>query len=144
MTDSDGNIADLGPRIAAAIVDIIIIWVILFVLLGVVGFGAAVGGRGMFLGTPFIAGVFLLPILYFTIFEAYVGGQTPGKMVVKIKVVKENGAPCDLVGALIRNIMRIIDQLPFLYLLGLIIIATSDKNQRLGDMVANTLVVKAQ
>jgi len=144
MADSDGNIADLGPRIAAAIVDTIIVLVILFVLLGLVGFGAVIGGRGFFFGTPIIAGAFLLPVVYFAIFEAYVGGQTPGKMVVKIKVVKENGAPCDLAEALIRNILRIIDQLPFFYLLGLLLIATSDKNQRLGDMAANTLVVKAQ
>lgn len=145
MTNGEGNIVDLGPRIAAVIVDTIIIWVILFILLIPLGISImGRGGFGFFGGAPYILGALLIPFLYFMFFEAYMNGQTPGKMMVSIKVVKVTGEPIGIVESFIRNILRIIDQLPFLYLLGLILVAVTDKNQRLGDMVANTIVVKAK
>jgi uncharacterized RDD family membrane protein YckC len=102
--------------------------------------GAMTGfGVGSFFGIMVI--MWLLWLVYFTYFEG-TSGQTLGKMVVKIKVVREDGSRCDLGAALLRNILRIIDHLPFLYLLGIILIAATDKRQRLGDMLARTLVVK--
>jgi uncharacterized RDD family membrane protein YckC len=64
-------------------------------------------------------------------------------MVLKIKVVREDGSPCGIVPAIIRNILRIVDGLPFLYIIGMILISRSSKKQRLGDSVAKTVVVKA-
>jgi uncharacterized RDD family membrane protein YckC len=145
MTNGDLPIADVVMRIVAVILDTIIIIIIAGILLVIVGFGIAVAGRfGFFSLFPLILIMVVLPFLYFTFFEAYMDGQTVGKMLVKIKVVKEDGNPIDLVDALIRNILRIIDELPFLYLLGLVLIASSEKKQRLGDIVAKTVVVKAE
>ncbi len=85
---------------------------------------------------------FLLWLVYYTYFEGS-SGQTLGKKVINIKVVKSDGSKCEYGSALIRTILRIIDNLPFLYILGIILIAATDKQQRLGDMLANTIVVKS-
>ena len=68
--------------------------------------------------------------------------QTVGKIVTKIKVVREDGGEIDISTAFIRNILRIVDGL-FVYLVGAILIWRSSKKQRLGDMIAKTVVVKA-
>ncbi|MGZ4847578.1 MAG: RDD family protein [Halobacteriota archaeon] len=84
-------------------------------------------------------------ILYFTLLEGHYG-QTVGKMAVKIKVVREaDGAPIDYSQAAVRTILRLLDEIPYIipYLLGAILIWSSEEKQRLGDRVANTVVVKA-
>lgn len=86
----------------------------------------------------------LVFFLYFILLEgAY--GQTVGKMAVKIKVVREDGIKIDYADATVRNILRVIDLIPYFipYLLGAILIWSSDKKQRVGDRAAHTVVVKA-
>ena len=83
---------------------------------------------------------FLTIFMYYVLFEWKLGG-TLGKLVTGMKVVKSTGEPLDLKAALLRNIMRVVDYLPFFYLLGAISIWTSKTKQRLGDKVANTCVV---
>ncbi len=78
--------------------------------------------------------------LYYTLLEGRYG-QTLDKWLVKVKVVKENGAPIDYGDAAVRTILRIIDGL-FNYLIGAILIWTSDKKQRLGDRLAHTVVIQ--
>ena len=83
-------------------------------------------------------------LLHFILLEgAY--GQTVGKMAVKIKVVQEDGTKIDYAGAAVHNILRVIDAIPFFipYLLGAILLWTSDRKQRVGDRAARTVVVKA-
>jgi uncharacterized RDD family membrane protein YckC len=84
-------------------------------------------------------------VLYFTLLEGHYG-QTVGKMAVKIKVVREaDGAPIDYSQAAVRTILRFLDLIPYIipYLLGAILIWSSEEKQRLGDRVASTVVVKA-
>jgi len=86
----------------------------------------------------------LVFFLYFILLEgAY--GQTVGKMAVKIKVVREDGTKIDYADSTVRNVLRIIDLIPFVvpYLLGAILIWSSDRKQRLGDRAGHTVVVKA-
>lgn len=86
----------------------------------------------------------LIFLLYFILLEgAY--GQTVGKMAVKIKVVREDGTKIDYADAAVRNILRVIDLIPYFipYLLGAILMWTSDRKQRLGDRAGHTVVVKA-
>lgn len=64
-------------------------------------------------------------------------------MITKIKVVREDGQPIDMNQAFTRNFLRIIDGV-FAYLIGAILIWRSDKQQRLGDSMARTVVVKAR
>jgi len=146
-------LGDLGSRIVAGIIDYVIIAIIagvlailLFVPVMMTGpfmMGGFRSGAGWFSGMfGIVVIMWLLWLVYFTYFEG-TSGQTIGKKVSKIKVVKEDGSRCDLGSALIRNILRIIDHLPFLYLLGIVLIAATEKKQRLGDMLAKTIVVKA-
>ena len=84
--------------------------------------------------------VFVISFLYFIVLEA-LQGATVGKMILGLRVVKTNGAPITWTDSLIRNELRIIDGL-FSYLVGAILIWTSPLKQRLGDRLANTMVVK--
>ena len=142
-----GALADLGSRIVAGLIDGIIIGVIAGIL-GALMFAGAwtmdFFGFGWFWGL--FGGMFalmaLLWVIYFTYFEG-TSGQTIGKKFAHIRVVKENGSACDFASALIRNILRIVDEQPAVYILGIILIASTEKRQRLGDMLAKTIVVKA-
>jgi uncharacterized RDD family membrane protein YckC len=131
-----GTVGDtLGARIAAFVIDSVLIGVV-FGLLGAIL--AVAGGRA---GT--LLAVVLAPIgfLYFVYMEgAY--GQTLGKMAMNIVVVKQDGSACDYVDSLIRNVLRIVDAFPFLYLLGIVVIAVTDEGQRVGDIAASTVVAK--
>jgi uncharacterized RDD family membrane protein YckC len=85
-------------------------------------------------------------ILYFTLLEGRYG-QTVGKMAVKIKVVREaDGAPIDYSQAAVRTILRFLDGIPYIipYMLGAALIWSSEEKQRLGDLVAHTVVVNRQ
>jgi len=86
----------------------------------------------------------IIEILYFTLLLGTYG-QTVGKKAVHIKVVKEDGTKIGYVDALVRTVLLVIDAIPYFipYLLGAILIWTSDKKQRLGDRVARTIVVSA-
>jgi uncharacterized RDD family membrane protein YckC len=84
----------------------------------------------------------LVPLLYFSYFES-TSGQSVGKSLMSIRVVDvATGARIDFARALIRNILRIVDFLPFLYIVGAIIIVATPGHQRLGDLAANTIVVR--
>jgi uncharacterized RDD family membrane protein YckC len=95
--------------------------------------------------TYYVALGIVIALLYFTLLLGRYG-QSVVMMAVKIKVVSEaNGGPITYGAAFIRTILLYIDQIPYVipYLLGAILIWTSDKKQRLGDRVAHTVVVKA-
>ena len=126
----------VGKRVVALIIDTVILFVVGYVLAAITG-NTTDGGFNM-QGAPALM-LFVIWILYYILLEGYMGA-TVGKMALGIKVVKTDGSPCDITAALIRNVLRIIDGL-FVYLVGAILIWTSDKKQRLGDRVANTVVV---
>jgi uncharacterized RDD family membrane protein YckC len=83
----------------------------------------------------------IVAFAYFAIMEGRFG-QTLGKMALGIKVVREDGGRAGIREALLRTLLRIVDGIGT-YLVALIVALISDKNQRLGDMVAKTLVVRA-
>jgi uncharacterized RDD family membrane protein YckC len=86
--------------------------------------------------------VFYLPVIFYSlIFEALLDGQTPGKRILKIKVVKIDGYQATLADYVIRWIFRIVDLNIMSGVIALIAIITSSKNQRLGDMTAGTAVI---
>jgi uncharacterized RDD family membrane protein YckC len=79
---------------------------------------------------------------YFAVFEAMWGGQTPGKRAVGLRVITLSGQPITTYEALLRNLLRIVDQLPGIYAVGVLSIFLTARNQRLGDLVAGTVVVQ--
>jgi len=138
--------AGLVERAVAAIIDQILIGIVTGVLIAL-----GIGGASFAISTgnvaEAIAAMFtvmivttVLWILYFTILEG-TSGQSLGKRIMHIRVVREDGAPMDLATAFIRNLLRIIDYLPTLYIFGIIMILISNERQRLGDMAAKTVVI---
>ncbi|OPY52970.1 MAG: RDD family protein [Methanosaeta sp. PtaU1.Bin112] len=126
----------IGIRFVSLIIDSLVISAIFGVL-------ATVLGVGMMRHGTWSVGLlsFAFYIAYYTYLEG-TRGQTIGKMITKIKVVREDGTPIDMEQAFKRNILRVIDGL-FAYLIGAVLIWRSDKQQRLGDSIAKTVVVKA-
>ncbi|TXD81950.1 RDD family protein [Subsaximicrobium wynnwilliamsii] len=89
-----------------------------------------------------VYGIFFLPIVFYSlVFETWLDGQTPGKRIMKIKVVKIDGYQASLADYMIRWFFRIIDLNMFSGVVALIAIVTSKKSQRLGDMTAGTSVI---
>ncbi len=87
--------------------------------------------------------VFLLSFGYFIIFEALWSGQTPGKYWLGLRVIQMDGRPLTFFAAMSRNILRLADMLfPPFYSIGLIAVFLSRHSRRLGDYVANTVVIR--
>ena len=87
---------------------------------------------------------FLVIFLYHVFFETFWSGRTPGKKATGLRVVDLSGRPTGFKVSAVRNLLRIVDFLPTTYIVGIIAILASSKNQRIGDMVAGTLVVREQ
>jgi uncharacterized RDD family membrane protein YckC len=84
---------------------------------------------------------FILYYAYFAIFETIWSGQTPGKRIVGLRVMAISGRPLGVFEAILRNLLRIVDQMPFIYAVGILSVFLTERNQRLGDLAAGTVVV---
>ncbi len=141
--DLDLTLAGLGSRIIAAAVDTLLIAVIVFAL----AFGATqlslgqIGG-GIILQAFVTIGISLIVLGYLVGFEALNEGRTPGKRMVGIRVVTTDGDSIGFLGAFLRNLLRLIDFLPLMFVVGAASILLTKTNQRIGDITANTLVVR--
>ena len=139
-------VAGIGSRFVAVLVDHLImggLFLALGLLWGVLASSIAdrVNLLGKWILALFIALNFVLYWGYFTLFEALWRGQTPGKHVMKLRVIKDSGRQITLFEAMSRNLLRIIDYLPALYLAGVITMLCTKRHQRLGDLAAGTIVV---
>ena len=85
--------------------------------------------------------VFLLLWAYPVVFEAKWNGQTPGKRAMRLRVVAADGTPIGWMAALVRNLMRTADMMPFAYGFGLASSLIDPWGRRLGDIVARTVVI---
>ncbi len=140
-------LAGIGSRFIAILVDYLI-WFFVFIVLGIVAaiilpalsfFGGV--SANWAIGIFFLI-IFLLQWGYFALFEAFGNGRTPGKRVARIRVIHQSGRGINFVESLARNLVRFVDYLPGFYAVGIVAIFLSRRNQRLGDMVAGTLVVR--
>jgi uncharacterized RDD family membrane protein YckC len=86
--------------------------------------------------------IFLLNWGYFTLFEAFWHGRTPGKRVARIRVIQRSGRAIGIFESMARNFIRYVDQIPFFYAVGVIAVFATRQHQRLGDLAAGTLVVR--
>lgn len=89
-----------------------------------------------------IAFVFVVFFGYFIAFEAAWNGQTPGKRLLGIRVVRDGGYPPDFMSALVRNLIRTAEFAIGFYALSAIVMLMSSENKRLGDYAAGTIVVR--
>ena len=143
------SIAGIGSRAMAAITDLVIVGAV-FVLFAILWF--AVVAAGGFAGVD-VSGSWGIAILilvqfallwgYYVLFEGLMDGQTPGKRVHRIRVVREGGYSVTFGTSAVRNLIRIIDMQPaFFYLVGMVSVLATRRGRRLGDLVAGTIVVR--
>lgn len=151
-------LASIGNRFLAVAIDHFIQYFVIFIaayaFLAVSGFGdlATVENSTLLQEMPkwtialMIIALFLIFAGYFVFFEWLWNGQTPGKRLLKLRVIREDGRPITLWEALARNLLRIFDAVPGfvlpVYSIGLIAIFLSGRDQRIGDMFAGTVVVR--
>jgi uncharacterized RDD family membrane protein YckC len=131
------TLAGLGSRIVAGGVDLVLkallvvpVLVVLVALLNDLAFAVAAPLTG------------LLMIGYDVAFETLAGGRTPGKRWSGLRVVRSSGRPVDLLASSIRNLMRLVDGLLLSYVPTFISILVTKRNQRPGDLAANTVVIR--
>jgi uncharacterized RDD family membrane protein YckC len=145
-------IAGVGSRFLALLTDSVIQAVALLIMFFLVALISSAARKLPGLSAPsdtavkwFIAGVVLFYFLlywgYYSLFEALWNGQTPGKRLLKIRVIKDSGRQITMFEALARNLLRVIDMLPSFYLVGVISMLCNREQKRLGDLVAGTIVV---
>ncbi len=141
------KIAGLGSRATAHILD----WLLLIFI----GFALSLGSGLILEQLPasiaetvmryavaiVILILFFLLWGYFMLFEFFGAGRTPGKMLVGIRVIQDNGQSLTFLSSAVRNLLRIIDFLPLFYLLGILMIFFHARHKRVGDLAAGTLVV---
>lgn len=143
------EVAGLGSRFVAQIIDWCVKWGILLLLVLLVAIPVSLlGAAGQFrtgsiLLLALIIGLFYFFLLGFDIYyEVRRNGQTPGKRLAGIRVIREGGAPLDFPSACIRNLLGLADFLPMFYMLGGLLILLTPRGQRLGDLAAGTIVVR--
>ena len=142
------ELAGLGSRSVAAIIDIVFQGIIL----GVLGIFAWLlerysGVKFLDLSGKWLAaliGVVIFAVIYgySFYFEGFKDGQTPGKRTEGLRVVRDGGLPIDTTAAAIRNLVRLVDFLPFCYMVGAWVVFLSPHWKRLGDYAGGTIVVK--
>jgi uncharacterized RDD family membrane protein YckC len=139
------EVAGVGSRFLALAYDTLlqilvgIGLLIIFLIAGVALPGAA--QSGIWFAAVIILAYFVLYFGYFALFEVLWNGQTPGKKKEGLRVIKDSGRPITPAEAIGRNLMRIVDQLPALYAVGICSVLLSRQNKRLGDFVTGTIVV---
>ena len=139
------ELAGVGSRIAAAACDAVLLSVAYMAL----GIGVATlqtrtappGPWSTLLAVLVVLAAFLVFWCYFLLFEALNHGRTPGKRLMGIRVVMDTGHPITFAAAAVRNLIRIVDALPF-GMVGLAFVLFHPQNKRLGDIVAGTVVAR--
>lgn len=137
------DVAGLGSRMIAQVVDTLVVGVVILVLsIALVG---AIGGDGSqttATGILAVAGVDLFVYIgYFTVFEMVTGGRTPGKSAGQLQVLDISGAAATPGQLFVRNVARIVD---VLLGVGVVVMFFSPHARRVGDLLAGTVVVRVR
>jgi uncharacterized RDD family membrane protein YckC len=132
-------LAGMGSRMLGGMFDVLAQWLCAlayYLLVSAIGLDEALSVAGWA-----IFG-FLLLFGYDVGFEVLARGQTPGKRLTGLRVMTAAGEPIGFVTSSIRNVLRIVDLLPGAYGVGVVSIFVTRKNQRLGDLLAGSVVVR--
>lgn len=134
------RLAGLGSRMLAHVLDLIIVISAISALSIFVAYVLSLvdplaGASGIMM--MWIAG----PFLYFILLEGLWNGQTLGKKAVGLRVRMADGTPIKFSAALGRNLLRPADMVPGTYFVGIVAMLTNPRSQRIGDLVAGTVVV---
>jgi uncharacterized RDD family membrane protein YckC len=140
-------LASVGNRFLAAAIDHLIqtiAIVIILVAAGTLSDWQLFASMGMWAAALTVLAVFAIYWGYFVVFETLWSGQTPGKRMMRLRVVREDGRPVRFFEVFVRNLLRVaidIQPLPS-YAIGVVSIIFSERSKRVGDFVAGTVVVK--
>jgi uncharacterized RDD family membrane protein YckC len=156
------TLAGFGSRFIAYLVDLLIMFVVVSVLFTamVVAFiiyqkssletffkqpdPSAQSLAAAFIVSIFGLALFIVSWFYFVIFEMLWDGASPGKKLMSIRVMRDEGSKVAFTTSLLRNLLRAADWLPAFYLAGIVVMFANKKWKRLGDIVAGTVVVKEE
>ncbi|MDR1663671.1 MAG: RDD family protein [Clostridiales bacterium] len=138
------RLAGVGSRLAAFIIDFLLQLLACIAVIGIVLFG--IDGRSLYTITDasgftlafVVIACFVIQFGYFIVCEMLMNGQSVGKKVFSLRVIRDNGQPVGFTQSVVRGLFR--TALDMMYI-GLFSIFFSKKNKRLGDMAAGTVVV---
>ncbi len=134
------RLAGLGNRVLAHVLDLLAVGVLYGLVTVTIVF--TIGRFDENISTGLISFLALFIVFgYFIILEGFWNGQTLGKKAAGVRVRMADGTPITFAAAAGRNFLRPADMLPGLYMVGLVAMFTNPRSQRLGDLVANTIVV---
>jgi uncharacterized RDD family membrane protein YckC len=147
------ELAGLGSRFLAVALDITIQTLVMIGIIWGLVYAGTHGISVRHASTPtkieadlaiaFIATIiFIVYFGYFIAFEAFWNGQTPGKKLMGLRVVRDGGYPADFGSIAIRNLIRVGEFVAGLYAISAVAAVVSPENKRLGDMAAGTIVVR--
>jgi uncharacterized RDD family membrane protein YckC len=147
------SISSTGTRIVAYLIDIFlqVAALVLLYILGAVSFDLGIGDTrfdtdevGYYLFAFLYLVYFFFQWGYFLLFETIWDGQSPGKKIMGIRVMKSNGEPLDFSTLVLRNFCRAVDGFPVLGILGGLVSIIDSRARRIGDLVADTLVINVE
>jgi uncharacterized RDD family membrane protein YckC len=142
------ELAGVGSRFLAVAIDLAIqVAVVVLLAWGVAAAHVhAPHGGGRLLYNLYVAGwvalLFLIFYGYFIFFETLWNGQTPGKRLLSLRVVRDGGYPVDFMASLIRNLIRVGEMALGFYAISAVVAVLSPLNKRIGDLAAGTLVIR--
>ena len=143
------SLAGVGSRVLAGLTDLVICVVSLFVVVMVIvvltgtSIGIAFDSRASWGIAVLVLAQFTVLWGYYVLFEGLRDGQTPGKRMHRLRVVREGGYSVTFGVSAVRNLVRMLDMQPgILYFVGLISLLFTKRGRRLGDLVAGTIVVR--
>lgn len=144
------GLASIGNRFLACAIDhgiqvvtIVLLAIAFIIVASYSTFEGALTSAPKWVYAVMIVLLFLIFSGYFAFFEWAWSGQTPGKRWLKLRVIREDGRPITFWEATVRNLLRTFDMMPApFYSIGLISVFASSRDQRVGDMVAGTVVVR--
>jgi uncharacterized RDD family membrane protein YckC len=142
------QVAGIGSRFVAALVDTLLIVLLQFLINGLLillyfnlGIDAEADSASSWIMAVLGVVAFVFLWGYYIFFEMLWNGQSPGKRAMKLRVIRTDGSPITLVESLVRNLVRIVDFLPAAYGFGVVTMFVNPQSRRLGDLAAGTLVV---
>jgi uncharacterized membrane protein SpoIIM required for sporulation/uncharacterized RDD family membrane protein YckC len=145
------SLAGVGSRVLAGLTDLVICVVLLIVIVIVIamvtsgGLGLAFDGGASWAVAVIVLAQFVIFWGYYVLFEGLMDGQTPGKRIHQLRVVREGGYSVTFGTSAVRNLVRMLDMQPgFFYFVGLSSLFFTKRSRRLGDLVAGTIVVREE
>jgi len=147
QTALDFPVAGIGSRFLALAYDVILQFLVGLIAgiagtMAIAAIGSAAPRVALWSTAILLIFYFLLYFGYYAFFEIIWNGQTPGKRKAGIRVIKDSGRPLTPAESIGRNLMRIVDWLPFFYAVGIVCAFFTKGNKRLGDLVVGSIVVR--